>query len=282
MSSEEAVALREQVFHDKWAKSTSLNAIRVREAFESDTAPENRFILKCMGDLKGKRVLDLGCGLGESSVYFAMQGADVTAVDVSPAMVELTMKLAESCNVSVRGVAASTDLLAVEHGSFDFVYLANVAHHVPDRRQLWMDVYHALKVGGRFYSWDPLAYNPAINIYRRIATEVRTEDEEPFTKADLRLVHGIFGNIEYRMFWLTTLSIFFKYYIMDGLDPNKVRFWKRIFEEPKESLGWFRVLQRIDNFLLSLPIVKWQAWNIVLSGEKKRDTLVPFGPKPGR
>ena len=269
MLNEDVIAAREQVFHDQWAESTSLSAIRVREAFECDTAPENRYILKCMGDLTGKKVLDLGCGLGESSVYFAMQGADVTAVDVSPAMVALTQRLAKSCNVQLKAVAASTNLLAIEKGTFDFVYLANVAHHVPNRRQLWIDVHSALKEGGRFYSWDPLAYNPLINVYRRMATEVRTIDEEPFTRDDLNLVKGIFGNLEYKMFWLTTLSIFLKYFLFDGLDPNKIRFWKRIFEEPKESLGWFRFLQHIDEYLLRIPLLKWQAWNVVLTGEKR-------------
>ena len=38
---------------------------------------ENQWILELMGDLRGKKLLDIGAGLGESSVYFALQGADV-------------------------------------------------------------------------------------------------------------------------------------------------------------------------------------------------------------
>ena len=85
---------REEAFHDAWAQGTDLESIRVREAFESFTALENRHCLELMGPLEGRRVLDLGAGLGETSVYFALQGARVTAVDISPQMVLRASQLA--------------------------------------------------------------------------------------------------------------------------------------------------------------------------------------------
>ena len=60
---------REAAFHDAWAGSTTIDDVLVRESFEAPTAMENRFILSRMGDLKDKRLLDIGAGLGESSVY---------------------------------------------------------------------------------------------------------------------------------------------------------------------------------------------------------------------
>ena len=41
--------------------------------------------------------------------------------------------------------------------------------------------------------WDPLRYTPVINIYRRMATKVRTEDEHPLGKSDVRLMRRTFG-----------------------------------------------------------------------------------------
>src|SRR4029077_11387363 len=79
---------REAAFHDNWANSKRLEDVLVRECFEAPTAMENQFILSKMRPLAGKRLLDLGAGLGESSVYFALQGALVTTVDLSPQMVE--------------------------------------------------------------------------------------------------------------------------------------------------------------------------------------------------
>ncbi len=72
---------REAEFHDQWANSTRIEDVLVRECFEAPTAMENQFILNRMGPLQGKRLLDIGAGLGESSVYFALKGAQVTTVD---------------------------------------------------------------------------------------------------------------------------------------------------------------------------------------------------------
>lgn len=88
-----AVHDRETIFHDGWASSTPVASVRVRECFEAPTAVENQFILQKMGPLTGKRLLDVGAGLGESSVYFALQGANVTMIDISPQMI------AKACDV---------------------------------------------------------------------------------------------------------------------------------------------------------------------------------------
>ncbi|HUJ80532.1 MAG TPA: methyltransferase domain-containing protein, partial [Candidatus Acidoferrales bacterium] len=84
---------REAAFHDAWANSTRIDDVLVRECFEAPTALENQFILQRMGSLRGKKLLDIGAGLGESSVYFALQGASVTTVDISPMMVETALEL---------------------------------------------------------------------------------------------------------------------------------------------------------------------------------------------
>ncbi|NJL28447.1 MAG: class I SAM-dependent methyltransferase [Thermoanaerobaculia bacterium] len=138
-------------------------------------------------DLRGRRLLDVGCGLGESSVYFALRGAEVTATDLSPEMVELTRRLAHHHGVEVEGVVSAAETLEVEPAAFDLVYAANVLHHVGSKEGFFAQIHRALKPGGRFFSWDPLAYNPVINVYRRMATEVRTPDERPLRFSDVAL-----------------------------------------------------------------------------------------------
>ena len=92
---------REAAFHDEWAASTALNDVLVRECFEAPTALENKFILAQMGDLRGKRLLDIGAGLGESSVYLALQGAQVTTLDISPQMVQTVLALGKKFGVEL-------------------------------------------------------------------------------------------------------------------------------------------------------------------------------------
>ncbi len=258
----------EAEFHDRWAEETRVDDVPIDAAFRGVTAPENRFILERMGDLRGKRVLDIGAGLGESSVFFAQQGAEVVTSDLSPKMVEFAVRLGRSHGVEIQGVVASAEDLRVPSNSFDFVYMGNLIHHIEDRDRLFASVRDALKPGGFMYSWDPIAYNPAINVYRRIATGVRTPDEAPLTRADVARMRRYFVDVGHREFWLLTLAIFGKYYFLDRLNPNQVRYWKRILQEHDRMPSWFGPLQSLDAALLRLPALRWLAWNIVMWGRK--------------
>lgn len=258
-------------FFNRWAQSVRVEDIRVHEAFDAPTAPENRFILRRMGDLHGKRLLDVGAGLGESSVYFALLGAEVTATDISPGMVDFAERLAVHHGTTVKGVVCPAEQLAVPDAHFDFVYVANSIHHMPDKDRFLREVRRVLKPGGRFFSWDPLAYNPVINVYRRMATEVRTDNEAPLRVSDLDRVRRHFTRVGHREYWIATLALFVKYYLLDRVHPNQDRYWKRIFKETPGSLWWWYPLYALDLLLTRLPFVRFLAWNMVMWGEKPRE-----------
>jgi len=259
---------REASFHDAWASSTPLDKVLIEECFEAPTAMENRFIFRKMGDLRGKRVLDIGAGLGESSIYFAMKGAVVTTVDISPAMIEKIHELAQKYAVKIEGLVSTAESLNVTENQYDIVYVANTIHHVHDRSGLFAQIHRALKPAGVFFSIDPLAYNPVINLYRKMATEVRTPDEAPLTRADLRLAGDYFEEVGHREFWIASLFLFIKYYLVDRVHPNQDRYWKRILREREGSLWWWWPLRWLDGVLTRIPGVCWMSWNIVIWGRK--------------
>lgn len=262
----------EREFHDQWAGSVDVNRIDVRRSNEACTAPEMRFIIQRLGDLKGKKLLDLGCGLGEASVYFALQGAEVTASDLSPGMLEATCQLARSHGVSVTPhVAAAEDLQLPPEARFDVIYAGNLLHHVDIEATLRRVKPH-LKPGGLFVSWDPLAYNPAINVYRKRAMDVRTEDEHPLTVRDIRLFKKYFPKMETRYFWLTTLVIFVIMALVQRRNPNKERFWKTVIDECDRWAPLYRPLELLDRLLLrALPPLRLLCWNVVVIAENERD-----------
>lgn len=259
---------REAVFHDAWASSTRIDDVLVRECFEAPTAVENQFILSRMGSLRGKTLLDIGAGLGESSVYFALQGAKVTTVDVSPLMVQTALRLGEKFGVELEGIVSEAENLSVPSEHYDLIYIANTIHHVHDRACLFEQMSRALKTGGMFFSYDPLTYNPLINIYRGMATAVRTPDESPLSVADLRLARKYFSHVGHREFWISSLVLFAKYYLLDRIHPNEDRYWKRILREKPEALRWWLPLRRLDSVLTRIPLVRWLAWNVVIWGQK--------------
>lgn len=257
--------IAEKEFHDVWALSTNVEDVDVIKINEAVTSPELRYIFNYLGDIRGKKVFDLGCGLGEASVYFAIRGADVTASDLSPEMVNFTEKLAHKYNCNITKHIASAESLQLKpEQQFDIIYAGNVLHHIDIDKTLSQLKLH-LKKDGVFVSWDPVAYNPLINIYRLIATEVRTEDEHPIRIQDLKKINSHFSNIKTKWFWLSALLIFVLMVLAQFRSPNKERFWKSVVYEEKKWAWLFKPLNFIDQGILKVfPFLGWLCWNVVI------------------
>jgi 2-polyprenyl-3-methyl-5-hydroxy-6-metoxy-1,4-benzoquinol methylase len=262
---------REEHFHDAWALSIDPREVLVDESWEAVTSPENRWIRAQLGDLRGKRILDLGCGAGEAAVWFAKQGAIVTASDLSGEFLELVHRVAALHNVTVethQGDADSLDLGGRGAGAFDIVYAANLLHHVNIDETLER-IHRALKPGGKVVTWDPLRHNPAINIYRRMAMGVRTIDEHPLDIRDTKRFERLFTDIRWQCFWFATLWIFMRFYLIERVHPNQDRYWKRIIREHQRLTPIYNRLARLDRGILrAAPFFKRYCWNIAICGTK--------------
>ena len=258
----------EEIFHDEWAASVDVTRINVRQMNEACTAPEMRYIREALGDMNGRTLLDVGCGLGEASVYFAMLGGEVTATDISPGMCDASQRLAEANEVKIHThISAAEDLGLPDDVKFDVIYTGNTLHHVDISASLPLLLKH-LKPDGTFVSWDPVAYNPAINYYRRNAMDVRTEDEHPLRLEDIRKVRSQFHESHTRWFWLSTLLIFISMALLQRRDPNKERYWKKVIEEA-DSWAWlYKPLELFDKVLLLIPFLRPLCWNVVIVGQK--------------
>lgn len=270
----------EERFHDEWGKRIDPDEVPVIETFEACTAPENRFIMNWLGDVRGLRVLDLGCGAGEAAVYFALRGAEVTAVDLSADMLEVARRVARRYGVTVRCRQQNAELLDFGDGSFDVIYAANLLHHVNTDRCL-AEVCRLLTPEGRFVCWDPLRHNPIINLYRRMAVAVRTEDESPLDIRDLEVFGRHFRQVDHRCFWLAGLWIFMKFFLIDRVHPSKDRYWKKIIVEAGRLRGTYRWLAAVDELLIrGLPWLQRMCWNLVVCSSCPR--RVPSAARPDR
>ncbi|MGH7799258.1 MAG: class I SAM-dependent methyltransferase [Thermodesulfobacteriota bacterium] len=97
---------------------------------------------------KGKRLLEVGCGLGIDLIRFAKGGAIVTGIDISEKTIELARK-----NFEIHGIDCDLRPMNGEHlqfsdSSFDVVYSLGVLGYTRDAMQMIHEIHRVLKRGG--------------------------------------------------------------------------------------------------------------------------------------
>lgn len=269
MELETAKQKTEQEFHDRWARSIDLDGLLVREAFEACTAIENRFAFESLQPVAGKRVLDLGCGAGETSVYFALKGAQVDALDISPEMMAVAGRLAQKHGVKLKLHTGVAEKLPFAAESFDLVFGNGVLHHV-DLIPALQEIRRVLKPGGKAAFIEPLKHNPVIEVYRRLASDNRTPTEFPLGFGDFKRIASVFPQLTHREFWLFSLYLFLHFFFVERASPGKVRYWKKVIEDAPRYEGLFSRLQKLDSWTLRLfPWLGRYCWNTVLVAVKE-------------
>jgi 2-polyprenyl-3-methyl-5-hydroxy-6-metoxy-1,4-benzoquinol methylase len=113
-----------------------------------------RAAISYFGDLKGKTVLDVGCGNGDSSLAFAKLGANVIAVDNSKVGIETLKSRCESLGIeNVRPVVC--DAMAIDSlGPCDFVFGAMILHHLEPFDKFCLTLKRSMKDGGKAFFWE--------------------------------------------------------------------------------------------------------------------------------
>lgn len=89
---------------------------------------------------RGKKVLEIGCGIGTDTINFARSGARVTAVDLSAKSLEVAKKRAEVFGFSdrINFLEANAERLTdyIEPQEFDLIYSFGVIHHSPNPEKI--------------------------------------------------------------------------------------------------------------------------------------------------
>ena len=99
--------------------------------------------------LKGKRVLDVGCGGGLLSEAMARAEALVTGIDLAPMTIEVAELHALESGVTVKYVRQSAETHALEHvGAYDIITCMEMLEHVPDPMSVLRAMYTLVKPGG--------------------------------------------------------------------------------------------------------------------------------------
>src|SRR6201987_326574 len=115
-----------------------------------------RAALKMLGVEKGWRVADIGCGNGVLATEAALMGAEVDAVDISPALLALADIYARDRKARIGPKPAGLLSFAYKPNSYDLIVSEFTLHHLPDfwKAVALSRIFNALKPGANFYLRD--------------------------------------------------------------------------------------------------------------------------------
>src|SRR6266566_3634257 len=95
---------------------------------------------------QGKRVLEIGCGIGTDTMNFARNGAQVTAVDLSEKSLEVARQRAKVFGLDnrIHFIQANAEELSryVPSGTYDLIYSFGVIHHTPHPERVLDELRH--------------------------------------------------------------------------------------------------------------------------------------------
>lgn len=151
-------------------------------------------IKEMLPDLKGKRILDLGCGNGGMSKYFIEQGAkSVLAIDLSSNMLNEAREKNSDENITYV-LLGMEDISKIE-GKFDMVFSSLAFHYVQDYDKLVADIYNLLDNDGiLLYSQEhPMATAP--KYHKEMKSSIFIDDKRYYVISDYN------DNGERKLFW---------------------------------------------------------------------------------
>jgi 2-polyprenyl-3-methyl-5-hydroxy-6-metoxy-1,4-benzoquinol methylase len=209
----------------------------------------------------GKKVLEIGCGIGTDTINFARHGAHVTAVELSEKSLEIAQKRAEVYGLQDRirfcpgNAEELTTFVPVE--PYDLIYSFGVIHHTPNPERVVEQMCHYVQPGSTVkvmvyhrYSWKVLwillTYGKGQfwRLAELVARHSEAETGCPITYTFTR--RAVRELLEHRGFRVTEMWVdhIFPYHIPDYVQYRYVRVWyfrwmpQPLFRWLERHFGW--------------------------------------------
>lgn len=141
-----------------------------------------------LGDVRGKTILEYGCGDGENTVVLANRGARIIALDISAELLGLARKRLEiNCCGDVELLIGSAHSLPLPDESVDVIFGMAILHHL-ELDLAAREVLRVLKKGGRAIFEEPTRNSKLVSRLRRLFPQ-RAEVspfERPLTSKEMK------------------------------------------------------------------------------------------------
>lgn len=144
--------------YDKWHGELS------EHEEDNSNAPWHQMTKQHLGDIQGRKVLEIGCGRGGFSKYLLDCGADLVAADFSDTAVTITKRLLPNMS-NFEAVVADIQNLPFSDSVFDIVVSLETLEHVPDPDKGLAELVRVTKLGGQLMISTP-NYFGLLGLYR--------------------------------------------------------------------------------------------------------------------
>jgi ubiquinone/menaquinone biosynthesis C-methylase UbiE len=240
---------REAAFHDE-AYSDNRRA-RVDKFYAAARRSRATYAAMILGQCRGKRLLEYGCGQGSLAFAAAKAGAEVVGIDISPVAIHQAEDEARRQGIERRSefLVMNAEELEFPDRSFDIVCGTGILHHL-DLAKSYAEIERVLKPGGEAIFFEPMGHNPLINWFRNRTPELRTPDEHPLLMSDIEHAKRHFRDVSANFFHLSSIGI---------VPLRNTAIFKPLYA----------VTEAVDQTLMTIvpPLKKW-AWMTVIRMQK--------------
>lgn len=168
-----------------WLNTPEFFSEKYENSFIQSLSPVNAFltarrkkVLKLAGNVKNKKILDVGCGSGIFMLDFTKQGATVTGVDYSQKMLDLAGRELKSHRIARNKYSlkkASATMLPFKEKSFDIILATGLTDYLTDgeNKKFIKEAARVLKKEGKFIVSFPVEKSPFSFVRSGIGLKIR-------------------------------------------------------------------------------------------------------------
>jgi SAM-dependent methyltransferase len=152
----------------------------------ADTPYGLEYAFHLLGDVQGKTVLDLGCGIGDSILPLLEHGARVIAIDISPELVAIARQRVANDRYEATLMVGSAYETGLPNESVDVIFCMALVHHL-DIRLVRSEMWRILRKGGVVILKEPVRFSKGYAWLRGLlpAKNDISDYEHPLTREEL-------------------------------------------------------------------------------------------------
>jgi SAM-dependent methyltransferase len=175
----------------------------------AETAFSLEYAFYLLGDVRGKTVLDFGCGSGENLVPLVERGARVIGLDISPELIALAQQRVDKAGLEATVRVGSAYETGLPDESVDVIFSIALIHHL-DIPSVLREMLRILKKSGRVIIQEPIRFSGAYGGLRTMlpAQDDISDYEHPLTREELTAVCAPFKPEGMRYFRLPLIPLF--------------------------------------------------------------------------